>query len=122
MAAGIVTIMLPCLNGCGSNAPSISSSVSNIDAKVSGKITVKGKPAEKGKVTIEPVNASPLAGLSREADIQKDGSYEVTTKVGKNSVIVGGTGNPAADGSYNSTTFDVKEGTNTLNLDLPLNK
>jgi hypothetical protein len=37
-----------------------------------------------------------------------------------NSVSVNGTGDAAAGGSYNKTEFDVKEGTNSLDLDLPL--
>jgi hypothetical protein len=106
--------------GCGSGDPGALPSTT--EAKVSGKVTVNGKPATKGKVTFELSDANPLAGAARIAEIQKDGSYEVTTLAGRNSVVVAGTGDPAADGSYNTTSVDVKSGGNTLDLRLPFDQ
>jgi hypothetical protein len=106
--------------GCSQEAKPVIEKASSY-AKVSGKVTVKGKPAKKGKVTFDLANASPLAGSSRTAEVKDDGTYEAEAPVGKNSVVVGGTGDPVADGSYNSTTYEVKPGSgNTLDLDLPL--
>jgi hypothetical protein len=105
--------------GCGGDATPVVETAKAY-AKVSGKVTVKGRPAKKGKVTFDLTNASPLAGSSRTADVTGDGTYAAEAPVGKNSVAVGGTGDPEADGSYNATTFEVKEGKNTLDLDLPI--
>jgi hypothetical protein len=108
--------------GCGSDQPAGDSAPQG-EAKVTGKITVKGKAAKKGTVTFDPPYTNPPTGKSRVAEIKKDGTYEVTAQLGNNSVIVQGTGDPAAEGgSYNSTSFEVKSGSNVLDLDLPLVK
>jgi hypothetical protein len=105
--------------GCGDGKPAVDTSTT--EAKVTGKVTVKGKAATRGKVTLDPSNSSRKDVAARSSPIGKDGTYEVTTLVGANAVSVDGTGDPAA-GTYNTTTFDVQSGTNTLNLELPLNK
>ena len=103
--------------GCESSPRSPVDKASSTEVKVSGKVTVKGMPASKGKVTVSPTGP---AFVERITDIRRDGSYEVTTFVGMNSFSVRGTGNPAAGDAYNKANFEVKEGQNTINLDLPL--
>jgi hypothetical protein len=105
--------------GCSNEAAPVVETAKSY-AKVSGKVTIKGQPAKAGKVTFDLANAHPLAGSARTADVRGDGAYELEAPVGKNSVIVAGTGDPSVDGSYNSTTRAVKPGSNTIDLDLPL--
>jgi hypothetical protein len=90
------------------------------EAKVTGKVTVRGKPATKGQVTFELTND--FSGKSRKvADVKADGTYEVSAVSGRNSVVVAGTGVASAEGGYNSTTFEVKAGQpNSIDIDLPL--
>jgi hypothetical protein len=90
------------------------------EAKVTGKVTVRGKPAKKGQVTFELSND--FSGKSRKvAEVKPDGTYELSAVSGKNSVIVAGTGDASAEGGYNSATFEVKAGQpNAIDLDLPL--
>jgi hypothetical protein len=90
------------------------------EAKVTGKVTVRGKPAKKGHVTFELTND--FSGKSRKvAEVRADGTYEVSAVSGKNSVIVAGTGDASAEGGYNSTTFEVKVGEpNSMDVNLPL--
>jgi hypothetical protein len=118
-SAPVAAAVLLAAWGCGGDAAPVVETAKAY-ATVSGKVTVKGQPAKKGKVTFDLTNASPLAGSSRTADVKGDGTYEAEAPVGKNSVAIGGTGHSEADGSYNTTTFEVKEGKNTLDLDLPI--
>jgi hypothetical protein len=92
------------------------------EAKVTGKVTIRGKPAAKGQVTLELTND--FSGKSRKvADVKADGTFEVSAVSGKNSVTVAGTGVASAEGGYNSTTFEVKTGeTNKIDIDLPLSQ
>ncbi len=91
--------------------------VSKVEATVTGKVTANGVPVSKGKVTVSPPGPPFIENI---ADIRKDGTYEVKTFVGKNSISVVGTGSPAEGGTYNKSRFDVAEGTNTIDLALPL--
>src|SRR5262245_18099738 len=81
--------------GCGSGKEGDAAG-SQVEAKVSGKISVKGRPATRGKVTFEPPSPDGKLVAERIADIRKDGTFEVTTLVGSNHVIIGGTQDAAA--------------------------
>jgi hypothetical protein len=117
LAAGVASLALAATGGCGEGKPSVSASTT--EAKVTGKVSVKGVPAKKGTISFNPANYRRKNEAARMAPIAADGSYEVTTLVGENQVRVGGTGLPG-EPSYDSWTYDVKEGTNVYNLDLPL--
>jgi hypothetical protein len=104
--------------GCGDGTEAVSTSHS--EARVVGRVTIKGKPASKGRVIFSAANSLRKDVGPRSGEIRKGGRYEVTTFIGGNSVAVDGTGDPAA-GVYNSRHFEVQSGTNTLDLDLPLN-
>src|SRR4051812_45558137 len=80
--------------GCGDGSESVSASTT--EAKVVGKVTIKGKPATKGRVMFSAANSRRKDVAPRAAEIGKDGSYEITTLIGGNSVGVDGTGSPAA--------------------------
>jgi hypothetical protein len=121
-AAWVASAALMAAWGCGKTPEANSGAASKADATVTGKVTIKGKPAGKGRINFEPVAVN--GGLpigSNVAEIGKDGAYTVTTKTGSNDVTVSATGDPAVDSSYNRTSFEVQSGSNnTLNLDLPI--
>jgi hypothetical protein len=118
LAAGIVLGLLSLVAvGCGEGKPSVNASTT--EAKVTGKVTVKGVLAEKGTVSFNPANYLRKREAARMAPIGPDGRYEITTLIGENAVRVGGTGLPG-EASYDSWTYDVKEGTNAYDMDLPI--
>jgi hypothetical protein len=107
--------------GCGGTREADPASAPKTDANVSGRVTIKGRPADKGRITFEPLAVS--GGLpvgSNVAQVGKDGAYTITTKTGSNDVTVSGIGDPAAGSGYNKTSFEVQPGSNTLNIDLPI--
>jgi hypothetical protein len=106
--------------GCGGAREADQGAAPKAEATVTGKVTIKGRPAEKGRITFEPLGANGMPAGSNVAQVGKDGTYTVTTKTGPNDVTASATGDPAADSSYNKTSFEVQPGTNTLNLDLPI--
>jgi hypothetical protein len=82
---------------------------------VEGKITLNGKPIEKGKVAFHPEKGKPV-----EADI-KDGDYAAKgVPVGTVRITVKAEGVPPKFGGANTTTLtaEVKKGKNNLDLDL----
>jgi hypothetical protein len=121
-AALVASAALTAAWGCGETREGNAGAASRADATVTGRVTIKGKPAAKGRITFEPVGVN--GGLpigSNVAQVGKDGAYTVTTKTGSNDVTVSSTGDPAADSGYNKTSFEVQPGSsNTLNLDLPI--
>jgi len=103
--------------GCESSETSTPPAASRVEATVSGKVTANGKAVEQGKVTVSPPGP-PF--IEKVAEIQKNGSYEIKTYVGKNSFSVAGTGGSTEGAGYNKKDFDVKPGSNTIDLTLPL--
>ncbi len=118
LAACTTTIALAAaVGGCGAQGkPPVNSSTT--EAKVTGKVTVKGVLAKKGVVTFNPANYLRKTEAARDAPIRPDGTYEITTLVGENSVSVGGTGLPG-ETAYGFWTYDVKGGTNTYDIEVP---
>jgi hypothetical protein len=103
--------------GCGGK-PSVDTSSS--EAKVTGTVKVKGKPMTSGTVTLDPSNYVREKANPRTGDIKSDGTYEVTTLVGKNTVRVTGpeiTKNPGL--GYANETIDVPSGGMTHDIILP---
>jgi len=114
-SAGVLLMLVGA--GCGLNGTGSGGAVVTTEATVTGKVTANGSPVTKGKVTLNPPGP-PF--VERIADIRQDGTYEVKTYVGKNAFTVTGTNVSPAGNSYNNTTYDVKEGPNTIDLVLPL--
>ena len=110
------------VGGCGGaeKAGGGAAAAPKVEATVSGTVTVKGKAASKGRLTFEPLGANGIPTGSHVAQVSKDGAYTVTTATGSNDVTISGTGDAAVDSSYNKMTFEVKPGSNALNVDLPL--
>jgi hypothetical protein len=117
LAAGVAWLALTVVAGCGEGKPSVSASTT--EAKVTGKVSVKGVVAKKGTISFNPANYLRKNEAARMAPIGADGSYEITTLVGENAVRVGGTG-LAGEPSFDTWVYDVKAGTNVYNLDLPV--
>src|SRR6516165_10361600 len=73
--------------GC-SGRPAVASSTE--EAKVTGTVKVNGKPMTSGTVTLDPSNYARANAEPRIGEIKSNGTYEVTTLVGKNAVRVAG--------------------------------
>ena len=103
--------------GC-SDKPSVNSSTS--EAKVTGTVKVNGKPMTSGTVTLDPSNYARANAEPRIGAIKSNGTYEVTTLVGKNTVRVAGpeiTKNPGL--GYANETIDVPSEGMTHDIVLP---
>jgi hypothetical protein len=103
--------------GC-SDKPSVESSTA--EAKVTGTVQVYGKPMTSGTVTLDPINYARANAGTRKGEIKSDGTYEVTTLVGKNRVMVDGPEiikNPEV--RYANYTVEVPSGGTTYNIILP---
>ena len=103
--------------GCSDGTPAVDTSTA--EAKVTGTVKVNGKPMTSGTVTFDASNyARPNA--ARTATIKSDGTYEVTTLVGKNTLRVAGpeiTQNPGL--GYANETIDVPSSGMTHDIVLP---
>ena len=103
--------------GCSDGTPSVESSTA--EAKVTGTVTVNGKHMTSGTVTFDASNIA-RAGAARTANIKSDGTYEVTTLVGKNVVRVAGPEITKQPGlGYANETIDVPSGGMTHDIILP---
>ena len=103
--------------GC-SDRPAVESSTA--EAKVTGTVKVKGKPMTSGTVTLDPSNYARANAEPRIGAIKSDGTYEVTTLVGRNQVRVNGPEmikNPGL--GYANNTIDVPSGGMTYDIVLP---
>lgn len=66
------------LSGCGPAPPP-----KREYAEVTGKVTYKGKPLEKGQVKFQPA-----AGAMETGDIKSDGTYSLNGVIGSNTVMI----------------------------------
>jgi hypothetical protein len=85
----LATTLLTSGPGCGTGpkAPPVDSSLT--EAKVSGTVSVKGKPASGGEISFNPSNNLRIVP-TRTAQIGEDGTYSITTLTGLNEVSFGG--------------------------------
>lgn len=115
---GLALAALFILGGCDSGAPPASSSTEQ--AKVKGKVTYKGKAMAKVEVKFNPANVNRKSAPTATATTGEDGTYEITTLVGENTITLGGpaVSKNAALGYFSKTT-DLKGGDNPLDLDIP---
>jgi len=116
LASTLATIVIVSW-GCGDGGkPPVSTSTT--EAKVKGKVLVKGKPATSGVVSFDPSNYVRKMAPVNSATINPDGTYEVTTLVGKNTISFSG----RSLGPYLNLTLslDVQEGENTFDIVLPV--
>ena len=104
--------------GCSDGTPSVDTSTE--EAKVTGTVKVNGKPMTSGTVTLDPSNYRGTNAGQRTVQIKSDGTYEVTTLVGKNILRVNGpeiAKNPGL--GYANETIDVPSGGTTHDIILP---
>jgi hypothetical protein len=104
--------------GCSDGKPSVESSTA--EAKVTGTVKVYGKPMTSGTVILDPINYARANVGVRKGEIKSDGTYEVTTLVGKQRVLVDGpeiTKNPEL--RYANYSVDVPSGGTTYDIILP---
>lgn len=112
--------LLGSASGCGSK-PSVDASTA--EATVSGSVKIRGKPMSQGEITFDPANYLRKDVSARTAKLKPDGTYEIKTLTGVNSVTVTGpaiTAEPEL--GYAGTTLDVHSGTNSLDINLPPSK
>ena len=117
LAPAVATALSVAGWGC-SGKPSVDTSTAQ--AKVTGTVKVNGKPMTSGTVTLDPTNVARANAGARKGEIKSDGTYEVTTLVGKNLVRVNGpeiTKNPGL--GYANETVDVPSGGTTHDIILP---
>ncbi len=116
---GLALAALMALGGCdGSGAPAASSSTEQ--AKVKGKVSLKGKPLAKVEVTFNAANVNRKSAPSVSATSADDGTYELTSLVGDNTVSLGGAA-ASKNGqlTYFSKSVNLKGGENTFDIDIP---
>ena len=117
-ALALAAVLAPTSWGCSSGTPAVDTTLS--EAKVTGKVTVRGKPMKGGEISFNPSNYKRQDTVARKVPIKNDGSYEITTLEGRNAVSFSGpavTKEPQL--AYGIITYDVKAGTNTFDIELP---
>lgn len=111
-ALGVVAI------GC-SETPSVETSTST-EGVVKGTVTFKGQLATQGKVVFDPSNYARKNVAARSADIQPDGTYQITTLIGQNQVRLEGVSKKMTREDDDMPAFyDVKPGEQTFDIVLP---
>ena len=114
----LVVLTLSAFSGCGGGGgDSFAPADSTEEAKVSGTVKIHGKPMSGGQISFSP----PANVAAKEAEVKSDGTFEVTTLVGKNSVRISG---PAVtkepELAYESVTVDVPSGgSSSLVVEVP---
>jgi hypothetical protein len=122
-AAGSLALVLALAlsGGCGDN---VSSTVSGSmeEATVKGTVRVRGKPVNNGMITFRTSNINRPNAPLKEAKINKDGTYTITTLVGGNMVEVTCKEVLSArnrDLIENERMVQVQPGENTIDVDIP---
>ena len=114
VALGMIVLVI----GCGDERPAVSSSTT--EATVKGTVTVKGKLLTEGKVVFDPANYQRKDVSARSAPISKEGTYEVKTLIGLNTIRIDApTVTKDRVLGYETVALEVKEGENILNVVLP---
>ena len=106
------------LVGCDGTPPASSSTD---QAKVKGKLTLKGQPLAKVEVRFNAANINRKSAPTAMAITNDDGSYEITTLVGDNTISLGGAAvtRYSRQLAYFNRSVDVQAGENTVDLTIP---
>ncbi len=107
-------------SGCGDGKPAVDSSTT-AEGKVSGTVKIRGKAMKGGEITFNPANYQRKDAQPRTARIKEDGTYEITTLVGQNTVNVTGPEIIKEEElGYAALSVEVSSGNNApFNIDLP---
>jgi hypothetical protein len=89
------------------------------EATVKGTVIIKGKPATKGIVMFDPSNYKRKDAALRTTPLKNDGTYEIKTLVGLNTVKVTGPAAEQAGSAYVNMQYDVPAVGGTFNIELP---
>jgi hypothetical protein len=106
-------------SGCGESKPSAEASQAGA-GKVTGTVKVHGLPMSGGKITFAPANSQRKEAKATTTEVRADGTFEVTTVTGPNTVTISGPAvkkEPALGGA--SKTVDVKSGENQVEVSFP---
>lgn len=118
VGAALATGLLVAPWGCGTGGGTPVTS-STAEAKVHGTVKARDKLVTEGEVIFDPGNAARDVP-TRSAPIRKDGTYEVTTLVGRNRVRIAG---PPVEKDpqlgYAALTYEVGSGDNSFDIALP---
>jgi hypothetical protein len=117
MVGAMGVALLSSVGGCDDGRPSVESSTE--EAKVVGKVTIKGKPASGGKIVFDPSNVERKMAPVASAEIAPDGSYSLATLIGDNVVRVEGPEAEKAGVQLDLVPVDVKRGENEIPISLP---
>jgi hypothetical protein len=107
------------VGGCGDGAPPASSSLE--PATVKGKVKQRGNPLAKLEIRFNAANINRKSAPEAMAITNDDGSYEVTTVVGENTITFTG---PAVSKYskqliYFNKAVDLQAGENTVDIEVP---
>jgi len=107
-------------SGCGESKPAVDSSTT-AEGKVTGTVKIRGKAMKGGEITFDPANYQRKDAPLKKAPIKEDGTYEITTLVGHNTINITGPEiqkEPAL--GYAALSVDVKNGSNPpFDIELP---
>lgn len=99
--------------GCGGK-PSVSSSTT--ECTVRGTVTIAGERANGGTIIFDPSNYQRKMVQARNAPISEDGTYEITTLVGLNTIQIAGPQAGAVGAEYQMIDYDAKAGEQTYDV------
>lgn len=106
---------LTIIPGCEDSKPSTSSSTT--EATVKGSVLIDGKPVTSGDILFDASNYQRQMP-ARSAPISKDGTYEIKTYLGENTIKLGGAAARRSPIVQNmKRSLDVKAGENTFNFE-----
>src|SRR5262245_34126547 len=117
ISALAITGLLVFLWGCVDQRGSVPTSTE--EATVKGTVLIHGKPATKGTVTFDPSNYKRKDAVLRTAPLNSDGTYEIKTLIGLNTVKVTGPAAEKAGAAYVNLDYDVPAEGGTFNIELP---
>jgi hypothetical protein len=117
---GLALAALFAFGGCDGSSGAPPASTSTEQAKAKGKVTYKGKPLANVEVKFNPANVNRRSAATVTAATGDDGSYELTSLVGENTVSLGGAAvSKNAALNYFTKPVELKAGENSVDLDIP---
>ena len=112
---GALLLALVPAAGCGGSAPAMSSSLA--EGTIAGTIKVDGQPVSQGQVTFDPSSNVRKDASPRTAPIGKDGTYTITTLIGRNRVRFTGISSKR-NVSFEEMAHQVQPGSMTFDINL----
>jgi hypothetical protein len=116
-ALAVASLIAP--SGCGAGQPSAETS-STGEARVTGTVKVHGLAMNGGRITFEPAAEPQKKATPRSAEIRSDGTFEITTLAGPNTVKISGPALKKEPALVNAPkTVDIKPGENQIEVSYP---